>query len=105
LPRQFALVTLNQLVLDDMMKHLVDDIRKVTAEFESTIERAQTRFGAAIARDLRRCLIELRTEAENSVADSNRTRSDPRVAREGWLWLLFFACGVTIGLLLHMAAT
>ncbi len=45
----FALVTLNQLVLEEAVKNLVREIRAATADFESAAERVQSRVGAMLA--------------------------------------------------------
>ncbi len=47
----FALVTLNQLVLEETVRRLVSEIRAATTDFESAVERVQSRAGAIFARE------------------------------------------------------
>jgi hypothetical protein len=47
----FALVTLNQLVLEEAIKNLVTEIRAAIADFESAAERVQNRVGTILARE------------------------------------------------------
>jgi hypothetical protein len=48
----FALVTLNQLVLEETVRRLVSEIRAATTDFESAVERVQSRAGSMLAREL-----------------------------------------------------
>lgn len=48
----FALVTLNQLVLEEAVKNLVREIHAATADFESAAEIVQNRAGSMFARML-----------------------------------------------------
>ena len=48
----FALVTLNQLVLEEAARNLVTEIRAATADFKSAAERVQSRAGSMFARML-----------------------------------------------------
>jgi hypothetical protein len=48
----FALVTLNQLVLEQTVQDLVVQIRAATAEFESAADRVQKRAGTILAREV-----------------------------------------------------
>jgi urease accessory protein UreH len=48
----FALVTLNQLVLEEAVRNLVNEIRAATSDFECAAERIQNRAGAMLARGL-----------------------------------------------------
>jgi hypothetical protein len=97
----FALVTLNQLVLEDGIKDLTAQIRTATAEFESTFERVQARAGAAVAKDLRQLIVELRSHVNVTAAELNHPAPIPMSALAGMHWLLPFVGGLTVGLLLH----
>jgi hypothetical protein len=55
----FALVTLNQLVLESAIGDLVAQMRTATAEFEAAMERVQMRAGAAIATEIRKLVIDV----------------------------------------------
>jgi|SRR5882724_5673973 len=48
-----VLVTLNRLVLEDVVKCVAADIHKATREYEEAANRVQTRLGAAIATRLK----------------------------------------------------
>ena len=48
-----VLVTLNRLVLEDVVKCVAADIRKATREYEEAANRVQSRLGAAIATRLK----------------------------------------------------
>jgi hypothetical protein len=48
-----VLVTLNRLVLEDTSKGLVAEMRKATSEFEQAAGRIQSRFGAALAMNVK----------------------------------------------------
>jgi hypothetical protein len=61
----FALVTLNQLVLEQTVEHLVGQIRAAAGDFESAAERAQSRAGAALARGVAARSAQLRASEGN----------------------------------------
>ena len=63
----FALVTLNQLVLEDSIKELAGHIRAATTEFVSSFERVQEHAGAALAKTHRQINVELHAEMEKSI--------------------------------------
>lgn len=44
----FALVTLNQLVLEEAVRDFVAEIRAATADFETSAERVQSMAGSAL---------------------------------------------------------
>lgn len=48
-----VLVTLNRLVLEDVVKCVAADIRKATREYEEAANRVQSKLGAAIATRLK----------------------------------------------------
>jgi len=97
----FALVTLNQLVLEDAIKGLAAEIRAVTADFESAFERVQKRAGAAVARDLSQLIGQIQSEAEASVARLNQTHRVKRPVVRDMLPMMAFVAGLMLGLFLH----
>ena len=97
----FALVTVNQLVLEDAIKGLAAEIRAATADFESTMERVQGRAGAALANDVRQLVVELQSHVNATVAKLSRPVSVRTSALAGMHWLLSFVAGFAAGLLLH----
>jgi hypothetical protein len=96
----FALVTLNQLVLEDEIKNLAVEIRVATADFESAFERVQTRAGATLAKDLRQFSIKVSGIADR-FANLSQTAPMPMFGGADAHWLLPFVIGFTIGLLLR----
>jgi hypothetical protein len=52
----FALVTLNQLVLEQTVAELVQQVRASMAEFEQSATRLQGRLGGVLAQELKRAL-------------------------------------------------
>lgn len=97
----FALVTLNQLVLEDGIKKLAVEIRAATAEFESAFERVQARAGASLAKDLRQIAVDLKSHVNATVANLDQAPPTWMSALVGMDWLLPFVTGFVGGLLLH----
>lgn len=97
----FALVTLNQLVLEDGIKKLAAEIRAATAEFESAFERVQARAGASLAKDLRQLVVDLKSHVNATVSNLNQAPPTWMSALVGMDWLLPFVSGFVGGLLLH----
>jgi hypothetical protein len=97
----FALVTLNQLVLEDAIKGLAAEIRVVTAEFESAFERVQRRAGAAVAKDLGQLVVEWQSHVDTAVTRLGQPVPKRMAAIEGMHWLLPFVAGFIAGFLLH----
>ena len=97
----FALVTLNQLVLEDGIKDLTVQIRAATAEFESTFERVQARAGAAVAKDLRQLIVELQSHVSATAAELSHPAPIRMSALAGMRWLVPFVAGFTAAYLLH----
>ena len=85
----FALVTLNQLVLEEAVKDLVAEIRAATADFESSAERVQELAGAALAREVNQLSVRLR---QRGPTDSGR---------QDWLFAVRWLCtGAALALVL-----
>jgi hypothetical protein len=78
----FALVTLNQLILEEVVQNLVDQIRAATADFELAAERVQSRAGAMLAK-------EISGRATDSEASTGREVGTTR--RRAALWFGFGA--------------
>ena len=97
----FALVTLNQLVLEDAIKDLAGQIRAATEEFESTFERVQAGAGATLAKALSRAVAALQSELNVSIAKLDQRSSVWRHLPDGTWWLPPFAAGFAVALFLH----
>jgi hypothetical protein len=97
----FALVTLNQLVLEDEIKGLATEIRAATADFESAFERVQKRAGAALAQNLRQIVVERQHDLEEHLANLKGTPPARKPEWGGRLWLVPFVAGLAVGVLLR----
>jgi hypothetical protein len=94
----FALVTLNQLVLEAALSRLIAETQRATADFECAMDRVQTRAGAAMANDARRLVAEIATGAMGHVSIG------PTLTRGGATWGLVvpFVAGVAAGLIISL---
>lgn len=95
----FALVTLNQLVLESAIADLVAQMHAATAEFEAAMERVQSRAGAAIAKDIRALVLGLPEEPgyTSRTAIGPLNRESPAL-QYSLLWV--FAAGLAVGVIL-----
>ena len=96
----FALVTLNQLVLEDSIKELTGRIRAATTEFVSSFERVQEHAGAALAKTHRQINVELHAEMEKCIVKLT-SASTGEVSIDYRLALLVFVAGAAVGVVLH----
>jgi hypothetical protein len=97
----FALVTLNQLVLEDSIKELAGHIRTATTEFVSSFERVQEHAGAALAKAHRQINVELHAEMEKCIVKLTSTASREELPIDWKIALLVFAAGFVAGPVLH----
>jgi hypothetical protein len=97
----FALVTLNQLVLEDSIKEFAGHIRTATTEFLSSFERVQEHAGAALAKTHRQINVELHAEMEKCIVKLTSTASSGEAAIDWKIALLVFAAGIAMGVALH----
>jgi hypothetical protein len=97
----FALVTLNQLVLEDSIKELAGHVRDATTEFLSSFERVQEHAGAALARTHRQINVELHAEMEECIVKLTSAASSEEMPIDWKTALLVFAAGIATGVALH----
>jgi hypothetical protein len=97
----FALVTLNQLVLEDSIKELAGHIRAATTEFVSSFERVQEHAGAALAKTHRQVNVELHAEMEKCIVKLTTAASSEKVSIDWKSALLVFAAGIVMGVVLR----
>lgn len=112
----FALVTVNQLVLEDTIAELAVRARQMTSEFDLAGERLQARVGNAIGTEVRRACLEirrlLREELSSARGQNRQSVDDLRRGQSGSIVyhrrtaLLFaattvFALGVVVGRVWH----
>jgi len=94
----FALVTLNQLILDSAIDDLVGKMRAVIAEFEVATERVQQKAGIAIAKQVKVTVQEL-TEKIGSARAAPHRSAEPEFSKMPWRMLAAFALGLAVGML------
>ncbi len=91
----FALVTLNQLMLEDAAEQIREHIRAGVAEFTEAVRKTEARAGRLLAEEVKDAAAELRRELEQDIENraSKRIRSfTPCTGRtrksrsSGWVW-------------------
>jgi Transcriptional activator TraM len=70
----FALVTVNQLVLEQTMLDLIQRTQEMTAEFDRAGDRLQERAGRVLAGELRKAGTEIRLALRQDIAAAMRSR-------------------------------
>lgn len=70
----FALVTVNQLVLEQTMLDLIQRTQEMTAEFDRAGDRLQERAGRVLAGELRKAGAEIRIALKQDIAAAMRSR-------------------------------
>src|SRR5215469_8647853 len=63
----FALVTLNQLVLEDAVKQIGEHIQSGIAEFTEAVQITESRAGKMLAEDVRDAAAQVREELQRDV--------------------------------------
>jgi Transcriptional activator TraM len=100
----FALVTINQLVLEEVMAKLLRNVEHAVAEFEDAAARVQTRAGSLLASEVKNAAAAIRGSLESDIATAGKQarefvfevhRAHSRAALEKWL-----ALGITCALIL-----
>ena len=109
----FALVTLNEAVLQEASAALTQDIRQALNSFMESLAKTEQRAGKALAQDVKGAAAELRRElnadieraslkANELVMKVSAANARPAIAK--WMAvgslaaLLLFLCGVMVGL-------
>jgi hypothetical protein len=108
----FALVTMNQLMLEAAMNELVVKLENAAADFEQSAERVQTRAGGLIGNEVKNALASIRGELQSDIATAGiqarelvsevrKAHSRPVLAK--WIsfgvvcGLVLFLCGIFVG--------
>jgi hypothetical protein len=109
----FALVTLNEAVLQDASAALTQEIRQALNSFTESLAKTEHRAGKALAQDVKTAAAELRRELNGDVERASLKANDlvmkvstanTRPAIVKWAAvgslaaLLLFLCGVVVGL-------
>ena len=93
----FALVTLNQLVLESAISDFIARTRAVTAEFEAAMGKVQERAGAAIAKEVGRLALNRAEQFSPLAAFSSRIQAKtPRFWCVAGGFIGGFALGVVL---------
>ena len=99
----FAIVTLNQLVLEETAQRLLERVEATVAGFETSIHQTENRAGRVLAQRLKESLAEAH-RALQSQASSAWVRAHTRIALICWVALgvgsvlAVFWCGVWVGM-------
>src|SRR6185312_1055183 len=65
-----AVVTLNRLVLENMLNEGLRSIRNATEEFNQAAERVQVRAGSAVGQEVRECVALIRGELQKDIDEA-----------------------------------
>lgn len=111
----FALVTINQLMLEQIMTDLLAKMQGAVGDFEQAAVRVQTRAGTVLAGEVKEAAAKIRHEMQTDIAAAGKQardfvfavhRSNSQSARAKWLALGvvcavgFFLCGILVGRIL-----
>jgi hypothetical protein len=99
----FAIVTLNQLVLEETAQRLLERVEATVAGFETSIQQTENRAGRVLAQRLKESLAEARRALQHQ-AGSAWVRAHTRIELVCWAALgvgcvlAVFYCGVWAGM-------
>jgi hypothetical protein len=111
----FALVTINRLVLEDVVGELLEKVRGLIMELEQAAAQVQTKAGNLVARDVQEATAAVRDELANDIGAAGKQahefvlavhRAHSKSAVEKWVAvgatcaLILFLLGVLVGRLL-----
>jgi hypothetical protein len=103
----FALVTINQLLLEEVFKDLLENVRSAITDFDQAATQVQARAGSLLASQLKDAVAEIRCEVAGEISAAVKhaqerllelDQAHSRAVRYKWI-----ALGATCGLLLFMA--
>ncbi|HEX4167497.1 MAG TPA: hypothetical protein VHZ55_18685 [Bryobacteraceae bacterium] len=99
-----AVVTLNRLVLENVLSEGLRSIRTAAEEFTQAAERVQIRAGAAVGYDVRECVAAIRGELQKDI-DEARLHACELVeelhrAQSRWSIVRWIAVGILSGAVL-----
>ena len=112
----FALVTINRLVLEEVMTELLNKVEHAMAEFDGAAARVQAQAGSLLASEVRDAAAAIRRELQGDIASAGKQasqlvlevhRAHSRSSVDKWLTLgvacalLLFVSGVFVGRLFH----
>ena len=112
----FALITMNQLILDDAMESVHGQIRATIAEFHASMQKAEERAGSMLAQGVKESAAQMQRGLQNDIHIAglkareivhlvNEAHRRPALIRWSAVGLtagvLLFGGGVWLGTLLH----
>ena len=106
-----AVVTLNRLVFEQAVAHVLESVQASVREFETAADKVQVRAGGALAQEIRDCGLELRQEVGKVFEDFRRVEPNSQNINGGCLtctarkWLVvglaialsLFCLGIWVG--------
>lgn len=108
----FALVTMNQIILEETMGELLEAVEQTLREFDEAAVRIQGRAGSLLADEVKGAAAAIRHDLESDIATAGKQarefvvevhQAHSRSAREKWLALgaasalLLFVAGIFVG--------
>jgi hypothetical protein len=100
----FVLVTLNQLVLEDLARQLGEGVRSGIADFNEVVQKTETRAGKALAEYVKSAAAEIRGELqrdiENARIKATEIVSEVHHAHRNVALVRWGAAGIIAGLVL-----
>ena len=111
----FALVTINQLILEEVMAEMLGKVQHSVADFEEAAARVQARAGSLLAGEVKAAAVAIRHQLETDIVAAGKQahefvaevhRAHSRAAQEKWIAagaicaLVLFVCGILIGRIL-----
>jgi hypothetical protein len=102
----FALVTVNQLVLEQTITELIGRTEQMTNEFDQAAERLQARAGSVLAAEVRKAGAEIRQALRQDITAANirphGSAADVRGTRSGRVSYWWLSAGLIAGLALFV---
>lgn len=112
----FALVTMNRIILEEVMTELLGKVQHAMADFDEAAARVQTRAGSLLASEVKDAAATIHCELEGDIAAAGKQarefvmqvhRAHSRAALEKWVALgalcalILFISGVLVGRMLQ----
>jgi hypothetical protein len=90
-----AVMTMNRLVFEQAMDHVLGRVQATTREFEVATDRVQVRVGRVLAQEVRECGFAMRQEFAKAFEESRRgglehrsDSSNEALTSAAWSWLV-----------------
>jgi hypothetical protein len=88
-----AVVTLNRLVFEQAVAHVLDRVQSAVRDFEAATEKVQVRAGGVLAQEVRDCAVVLRDEIAKAASNFGSDGKNPggrstlidSVSKQAWV--------------------